>query len=83
MFALGNKTYEFYNTTGRFIDATLQKLGAERVSERGEGDDDGECVLDCVLLLADMFGLASRRTLTIGLNKCGPLFVGKASAVKQ
>jgi len=40
VFSLGNKTYEHYNFIGRTVDTTLTKLGATRIGERGEGDDD-------------------------------------------
>lgn len=40
VFGLGNKTYEFYNETARQLDSRLTELGAHRVGERGEGDDD-------------------------------------------
>lgn len=40
MFGLGNKTYEHYNEVARKLDQRLTKLGAQRVGERGEGDDD-------------------------------------------
>jgi NADPH-ferrihemoprotein reductase len=40
IFALGNKTYEHYNFIGRTLDAKLTSLGATRIGERGEGDDD-------------------------------------------
>jgi NADPH-ferrihemoprotein reductase len=40
IFGLGNKTYEHYNSIGRAVDAELTKLGAVRIGERGEGDDD-------------------------------------------
>ena len=40
IFGLGNKTYEHYNLIGRNVDAALEKMGATRIGERGEGDDD-------------------------------------------
>ena len=42
MFGLGNKTYEHYNGMGRFVDKRLEEMGANRVFEKGEGDDDGK-----------------------------------------
>jgi NADPH-ferrihemoprotein reductase len=44
VFGLGNKTYEHYNATGKFIDKKLEELGAERVFELGMGDDDAKYV---------------------------------------
>ncbi|KAI8365913.1 NADPH-dependent cytochrome P450 oxidoreductase [Radiomyces spectabilis] len=41
VFGLGNKTYEHYNSVSRTVDRRLTELGATRISERGEGDDDG------------------------------------------
>ncbi|CAO3638464.1 unnamed protein product [Cunninghamella echinulata] len=41
VFGLGNKTYEHYNSVGRTVDKRLTELGATRIGERGEGDDDG------------------------------------------
>lgn len=40
VFGLGNKTYEHYNVIGRRVDAALTAMGAVRIGERGEGDDD-------------------------------------------
>eukprot|EP00005_Dracoamoeba_jomungandri_P004434 CAMPEP_0174251296 /NCGR_PEP_ID=MMETSP0439-20130205/1154_1 /TAXON_ID=0 /ORGANISM="Stereomyxa ramosa, Strain Chinc5" /LENGTH=593 /DNA_ID=CAMNT_0015331569 /DNA_START=273 /DNA_END=2051 /DNA_ORIENTATION=- len=40
IFGLGNTTYEHYNAIGRIMDSRLEELGAERVYEKGEGDDD-------------------------------------------
>jgi NADPH-ferrihemoprotein reductase len=42
VFALGNKTYEHYNATGKYVDAKLEELGAERVYEMGYGGDDAK-----------------------------------------
>ena len=40
VFGLGNKTYEHYNLISRNVDRDLEKMGAIRIGERGEGDDD-------------------------------------------
>ena len=40
VFGLGNKTYEHYNAIARIVDRELEKAGAARIGERGEGDDD-------------------------------------------
>lgn len=42
VFGLGNKTYEHFNSMGRFVDKRLEELGADRVFKLGEGDDDGK-----------------------------------------
>lgn len=39
VFGLGNKEYEFYNSTAKQTDKHLDKLGAKRVFELGLGDD--------------------------------------------
>ncbi|KAG5513853.1 hypothetical protein PMAC_000475 [Pneumocystis sp. 'macacae'] len=39
IFGLGNSTYEYYNHMARTLDALLIKLGANKISKRGEGDD--------------------------------------------
>ena len=44
VFGLGNKTYEHFNAMGRLVDKRLEELGATRVYELGEGDDDGKLV---------------------------------------
>ncbi|KAJ3343219.1 hypothetical protein HDU93_009203 [Gonapodya sp. JEL0774] len=42
VFALGNKTYEFFNAVGRRVERKLELHGgANRITKRGEGDDDG------------------------------------------
>ena len=38
-FGLGNNTYEHYNSMVRHVDKALEKLGAHRIGEAGEGDD--------------------------------------------
>lgn len=40
IFGLGNRTYEHFNGVARKLDARLEALGAHRIGERGEGDDD-------------------------------------------
>ncbi|EIN12678.1 NADPH-dependent cytochrome P450 oxidoreductase [Punctularia strigosozonata HHB-11173 SS5] len=40
IFGLGNKTYEHYNLIARKTDEQLAAMGAVRIGERGEGDDD-------------------------------------------
>jgi len=40
IFGLGNKTYEHYNVISRQVDEYLTKMGAIRIGQRGEGDDD-------------------------------------------
>jgi NADPH-ferrihemoprotein reductase len=37
---VGNSTYEHFNAVSRDIDNRLTSLGAKRIGERGEGDDD-------------------------------------------
>uniref|UniRef100_A0A671MB67 NADPH--hemoprotein reductase n=1 Tax=Sinocyclocheilus anshuiensis TaxID=1608454 RepID=A0A671MB67_9TELE len=41
VFALGNKTYEHYNSMGKYVDKRLAELGARRIFDLGMGDDDG------------------------------------------
>eukprot|EP00127_Corallochytrium_limacisporum_P005297 Clim_evm28s202 gene=Clim_evmTU28s202 len=48
VFSLGNKTYEHYQSVGRYTDKRLEELGAQRMCERGEGDDDGSIEDDFV-----------------------------------
>ena len=38
-FGLGNNTYEHYNSMVRNVNAALEKMGAHRIGEAGEGDD--------------------------------------------
>ncbi|GAB6019463.1 hypothetical protein CHUAL_001042 [Chamberlinius hualienensis] len=48
VFGLGNKTYEHYNAMGIFVDKKLAELGATRIFELGEGDDDGNLEEDFI-----------------------------------
>jgi NADPH-ferrihemoprotein reductase len=38
-FGLGNNTYEHYNSMVRHVNTALEKMGATRIGEAGEGDD--------------------------------------------
>ncbi|KAJ2779374.1 hypothetical protein H4R18_004042, partial [Coemansia javaensis] len=42
VFGLGNNTYEQFNHHARVIDRRMLALGATRIGERGEGDDDAD-----------------------------------------
>ena len=41
VFGLGNTQYEHFNAMGRNINKIMEKKGALRVADYGEGDDDG------------------------------------------
>ncbi|KAG0003740.1 NADPH-cytochrome P450 reductase [Entomortierella chlamydospora] len=55
VFGLGNKTYEHYNAVCRRVDEKLTKLGATRIGDRGEGDDDGSLEEDFLSWKDDMW----------------------------
>ncbi len=40
VFGLGNTQYEFFNATGKFVDAKLEEAGGKRFVKMGLGDDD-------------------------------------------
>ncbi|XP_029847784.4 NADPH--cytochrome P450 reductase isoform X3 [Ixodes scapularis] len=48
VFALGNKTYEHFNAMGKYVDKRMEELGATRVFELGQGDDDANIEEDFV-----------------------------------
>jgi len=48
VFGLGNKTYEHYNSMGKYVDKRLEELNATRVFELGLGDDDANIEDDFV-----------------------------------
>ncbi|KAM6946270.1 NADPH--cytochrome P450 reductase isoform 2-T2 [Aplochiton taeniatus] len=48
VFALGNKTYEHYNAMGKYVDKRMVELGAKRIFDLGQGDDDGNLEEDFV-----------------------------------
>jgi NADPH-ferrihemoprotein reductase len=54
-FGLGNKTYEHYNEVIRSVDKRLTNLGATRIGERGEGDDDGSLEEDFLAWQEEMW----------------------------
>jgi NADPH-ferrihemoprotein reductase len=67
IFGLGNSTYTHYNRVSRTLDARLQELGATRVGERGEGDDNGSIEEDYLAWQEGMWtALATRLDLKEG-----------------
>jgi NADPH-ferrihemoprotein reductase len=54
-FGLGNKTYEHYNEVIRAVDKRLTAMGAQRIGERGEGDDDSSLEEDFLAWQEDMW----------------------------
>ncbi|KAI8969665.1 hypothetical protein BDB01DRAFT_816567 [Pilobolus umbonatus] len=54
-FGLGNKTYEHYNEVIRKVDRDLTRLGAHRIGECGEGDDDNSLEEDFLAWQEDMW----------------------------
>ena len=54
-FGLGNSTYEYFNEAIRRLDKRLQELGAHRIGERGEGDDEKGLEDDYMLWKDPMF----------------------------
>jgi NADPH-ferrihemoprotein reductase len=42
VFGLGNKQYDHYNATGKFLDHALERVGGNRILGLGMGDDDGD-----------------------------------------
>jgi NADPH-ferrihemoprotein reductase len=55
VFGLGNKTYEHYNAVIRKVDTRLAEMGAQRIGEKGEGDDDGSLEEDFLTWQEDMW----------------------------
>ncbi|KAJ1929077.1 hypothetical protein IWQ60_001478 [Tieghemiomyces parasiticus] len=58
LFGLGNSTYELYNHVARTVDQTLERLGAQRVHRRGEGDDDRSMEEDFLAWKDELWPLA-------------------------
>lgn len=54
-FGLGNKTYEHYNEVIRQVDKRLIDMGAKRIGQRGEGDDDGSLEEDFLAWQEEMW----------------------------
>ncbi|EGD80198.1 cytochrome P450 reductase [Salpingoeca rosetta] len=48
VFGLGNKTYDHFNAMGMFVDKMLDKLGGQRITDLGLGDDDANMEEDFV-----------------------------------
>ena len=46
VFGLGNTEYEIFNAMGKFFDASIEKLGGNRILELGLGDDSDDLEAD-------------------------------------
>lgn len=67
IFGLGNRTYEHFNAVARNLDKRLEDLGAHRIYERGEGDDDKSMEEDYLAWKDGMFeALAKEADFTEG-----------------
>ena len=71
MFALGNKTYEYYQGFGRYVDSRCEELGGVRICERGEGDDDANIEDDFMqwrekfwVAMCDFYGVKTDSSLS-------------------
>lgn len=68
IFGLGNRTYEHFNEVGRKLDSLLTGLGASRIGEVGEGDDDRSMEED---YLAWKDGMWERFEAELGVEEGG------------
>ncbi|MCJ1297810.1 NADPH-cytochrome P450 reductase [Hypocenomyce scalaris] len=64
-FGLGNKTYKNYNWMVRRVTAMLEKLGAQRVGDLGEGDDAMETTEEDFLSWKEGMWLALAKELAL------------------
>lgn len=68
IFGLGNRTYEHFNEVARKLDSLLVGLGAARIGEVGEGDDDRSMEED---YLAWKDGMWERFEADLGVEEGG------------
>jgi len=61
VFGLGNRQYEHFNATGKQLDKSLAKLGADRLAPLGLGDDDDCIEEDLEKWSAALWAALSRR----------------------
>ena len=55
VFGLGNKTYEHFNSMGKYVDKRLEELGANRIHKLGLGDDDANLEDDFITWKEDFW----------------------------
>ena len=67
VFGLGNTQYEHYNRMGKTTNSYLERIGAKRVIEYGEGDDDGNLEEDFDNWKEKMWPSLTRN---LGLSTC-------------
>jgi NADPH-ferrihemoprotein reductase len=60
VFGLGNSTYQHFNAVARILDEKLAGLGAKRIGERGEGDDDKSMEEDYLAWKDEMWAAVQR-----------------------
>eukprot|EP00443_Scrippsiella_acuminata_P069592 CAMPEP_0115434242 /NCGR_PEP_ID=MMETSP0271-20121206/33041_1 /TAXON_ID=71861 /ORGANISM="Scrippsiella trochoidea, Strain CCMP3099" /LENGTH=698 /DNA_ID=CAMNT_0002859659 /DNA_START=68 /DNA_END=2164 /DNA_ORIENTATION=+ len=78
--SLGNRQYVNFNACGRLADAKMEKLGATRIYERGEGDDDQNIEEDFEQWKENGLWAALRKAAGLGEKEDGNEKSGQLSA---
>mmetsp|Transcript_14447 Transcript_14447/g.40207 ORF Transcript_14447/g.40207 Transcript_14447/m.40207 type:complete len:731 (+) Transcript_14447:436-2628(+) len=78
VFGLGNTEYEIFNAMGKFFDATMERLGGNRVYELGLGDDSDDLEADFEKWKEGMWAALKKRYV-----KEGAVLMGAAAAAAE